>query len=37
MDENIYMMNKYWELYEVALSSLVYTAEQTVYQILFTR
>ena len=37
MDENIIVVNKYSELHWVAVRSLVYTAEQTVCQLLFTR
>jgi hypothetical protein len=37
MDGNLCMMNKYSEVCEAAVSSLVYTAEQTVSQCLFTR
>jgi len=37
IDENIIVVNKYSELHWVAVRSLVYTAEKTVCQLLFTR
>jgi len=37
MDENICMINKYSELYQAAVRSLVYKATQAVCQLLFCR
>jgi len=36
MDENISVLNKYSELYYAAVRSLVYKAQQTECQLLFT-